>query len=104
MKVSILDPTDSQETFVIDGKKDEVVGVITTYISREIRFHSSRIDYPYEIWKKLKSLFDKVNESQVIQIEKKLISLDLHSFVRIENHLACVKEIQLKLGDCRKNF
>jgi hypothetical protein len=35
-KVVIPDPTDDQEKFVVDGKKDEVVGVITTYISWEI--------------------------------------------------------------------
>jgi hypothetical protein len=35
-KVSILDPSDAQEKFVVDEKKDEVVGVITTYISHEI--------------------------------------------------------------------
>ena len=33
MKVMILDPSDDQEKFVINGNKDEVVGVITTYIS-----------------------------------------------------------------------
>jgi hypothetical protein len=32
-KVVIPDPTDASAKFVIDGKKDEVVGVITTYIS-----------------------------------------------------------------------
>ena len=31
-KVSILDTNDGQDNFVIDGKKDEAVGVITTYI------------------------------------------------------------------------
>ena len=33
MKNIILDLSDDQERFVIDGKKDDVVGVITTYIS-----------------------------------------------------------------------
>jgi hypothetical protein len=36
MKTVIPDPTDDQEKFVVDGKKDEVVGVIMTYISWEI--------------------------------------------------------------------
>jgi hypothetical protein len=40
-KVVIPDPKDDQVKFVIDGKKDEVVGVITTYISQEIHFHTS---------------------------------------------------------------
>ena len=61
---------DDQEKFVIDGKKGEAIGVITTYISQDIHFHISGIDYPHAIWKKLKSLFDKVDESQVMQLEK----------------------------------
>jgi hypothetical protein len=40
MKVVIPDPTDDQEKFIVDGKKDEVVGVIMTYISWEIDFTS----------------------------------------------------------------
>jgi hypothetical protein len=79
-------------------KKDEVVGVITTYISWEIHFHTSGIDCPHEVWKKLKSLFDKVDESQVMQLEKELISLDPHSFERIEDYLACVKETAVEIG------
>jgi len=56
-KTAVPDPKDDQQKFVIDGKKDEVVGVITTYISREIRFHTSGIDCPNNVWKKLKTLF-----------------------------------------------
>jgi hypothetical protein len=32
MKIAILDPIDNHAKFIVDGKKDEVVGVITTYI------------------------------------------------------------------------
>jgi hypothetical protein len=32
-KVLIPDPTNDQTKFLVDGKMDEVVGVITTYIS-----------------------------------------------------------------------
>jgi hypothetical protein len=39
-----------------------------------------------------------------MQLEKELISLDPHSFDRIEDYLACVKEIQLKLGECGNNY
>lgn len=52
----------------------------------------------------MKSLFDKVDESQVMEIEKESISLDPPSFKRIEDHLAHVKELQLKLQECGKNF
>jgi hypothetical protein len=37
-------------------------------------------------------------------LEKELISLDPHSFERMEDYLACVKELQLKLGECGKNY
>jgi hypothetical protein len=45
---------DKQKNF-IDGKKAEDVGVITTYISREIHFHISMIDCPNQFWMKLKN-------------------------------------------------
>jgi hypothetical protein len=41
-KVVILDLKDDQVKFVVDGKKDEAIGVITTYISQEIHFHTSK--------------------------------------------------------------
>lgn len=103
-KAVILDLSDASAKFIVDGKKDEPIRVITTYISREIWFHTSGIAYPHEVWKKLESLFDKVDESQVMHIEKQLISLDAHSFERIEDYLACVKELQLKLGESGKGF
>lgn len=92
-KIAIPDPTNDQAKFVIDGKKDEAIRVITTYISWEIRFHTNEIDCAHAIWKKLKSLFDTVDKSQVIQIEKELISLDPHFFNKIEDYLAHVKEL-----------
>jgi hypothetical protein len=33
-----------------------------------------------------------------------LISLDPHSFERMEEYLTCVKDIQLKLGECGKKY
>lgn len=48
-KVLIPNPFDAQEKFVIARKKDEVVGVITTYISCEIWFQTSGIDCPHEV-------------------------------------------------------
>ena len=62
MKVSIPDLSDDQVKFIIDRKKNEVVGVITTYISYEIQFHMSGVDFPHDVWNKLKSLFDKVDK------------------------------------------
>jgi hypothetical protein len=63
---SIPFPKDDQVKFVTDGKKDEAVGVITTNISQDIFFHTRGINCPREVWKKLNSLFDKVDEGQVM--------------------------------------
>ena len=49
MKVSIIDPSNGHEKFSIDGKKDEAIEVITTYISHEIQFHTSGINCPHEV-------------------------------------------------------
>jgi hypothetical protein len=103
MKDVIPDPKDDQMNFIIDGKKDEALWVITTYISQEIHIHTSGIDFPHEVWKKLKSLFDKVDESEVMRLEKEFIVL-MYSFERIEDYLMHVKEPQLKLGETWKNF
>ena len=77
----------------IEVKKDEVVGVFTTYIVREIHFHTSGIDCPHAIWAKLKTLFNKINELEVIQIQKGLTSLKPLSFELIKDYMACIKEI-----------
>lgn len=39
-----------------------------------------------------------------MSIEKDLISLDPHFFERIEDYLAHIKELQIKLDECRKGF
>lgn len=74
------------------------------YIYQKISFHRPRIDFPHAAWKKTNLVFEKVDKSQVIQIEKEMISLDLHSFKRIEDYMDCVKDSQSKLGECWKNF
>lgn len=47
-KALIPYPNVDQTKFSIDGK-DGVVGFITTYISREIHFHTSKIDYTHQV-------------------------------------------------------
>jgi hypothetical protein len=64
-----------------------------TYISPDIWFHLNGIDCPHQVWKKLKLLFNRVNEIHIMQLEKELISLDPHSFDRIEDYLVCSKEL-----------
>ena len=93
MNTVIPDPFEATVKFLVDEKKDEDVGVIMTYISHEIWFHTSGIDFPHVVWKKLNSMFDKVDESRAMRLEKELISLNLHSFERIEDYLAHLKEL-----------
>jgi hypothetical protein len=104
MNISILDLTDDQMKFCFYAKKDEVVGDIMTYISWEVWFHTNGNNYPHQVWKNLKFLFNKFYEIHGMQLEKEFISLDPHSFDRIEEYLARVKEMQLKLGECGKNY
>ena len=68
MKTSIVDPMDADvdSKFYIDIKKDDVVGVITNYNSREMHFYTSGIDYPHAAWTKLKTMFNKINEGEVL--------------------------------------
>ena len=91
--IVIPDPVDALVEFVVNRKKNEIGGVIMTYISQEIWFYTSGIDCFHEVWRKMRSLFDKVDKSWVIQIEKELISLDPYSFEMIEDYLACIKEL-----------
>jgi hypothetical protein len=39
-----------------------------------------------------------------MQLVKELISLDHHSFDRMEEYLACVNEIHMQLGKCGNNY
>jgi hypothetical protein len=55
----------------------------------DIHFHISGIDFSHQVWKKLKSLFDRVDEIHIMQLEKELISLNPHSFDKIEDYLSC---------------
>jgi len=90
--------------FIVDGNKDESMGVIINYLSWEIQFHTSETDCPHQFWKKIKTLFDKVDEIHVMKLEKELISLDPHYLENIEDYLARVKELHLKLGECGNNY
>jgi hypothetical protein len=69
------------------------MGVIMTYILWEVHFHISGIDYPHQVWKKMNSLFEKVDEIHIMQLEKELFSLYCHSFDIIKDYLVRVKEL-----------
>ena len=56
--------------FSIDVKRDKVVGVIMTYVSREMHFHSRETNFHRVKWTKLNTLFNKINEGELMQIEE----------------------------------
>jgi hypothetical protein len=58
----VPNPMDEYNKIMVKWKKDEVVGIMMTYISRVIYFHTCGIDYMNEVHKTLKNLFDKVDE------------------------------------------
>lgn len=84
---------DAMANFAIEGKNIEVVGVITTYISLDIWFPTSGIKCPHDLLKKLRSLFDKFDESHVMKIDRELVSLDPHSFSIFKDYLLHLKEL-----------
>ena len=47
-KAMIPNPSNDLSMSVVDGKKDEDVGLITTYISKEIQFSTSGIGCRHE--------------------------------------------------------
>ena len=48
-KVVILDPSDALAKFTINRINVEVVGVIMNYISHEIWYYTSGIDFPHVV-------------------------------------------------------
>jgi hypothetical protein len=60
-KITVPNPKDDHHKFVIN-KKDETVGVVMTDISKEICFHTRKIDCSNVVWKKLKTSFVKTND------------------------------------------
>lgn len=43
IKTTVINPKDEHSKFIINGNKDEAVGVMMTYISREICFIQARL-------------------------------------------------------------
>ena len=62
-KDTIPNSSNASAKFIVDKNKDEAIGVITTYISQYIQFHTTRFNFPHKLQKKLKSLFEKVDET-----------------------------------------
>jgi len=62
-KTIVIGTKYEHEKLMAKGKKDEAIGVMTTYISRQNFFHTSGINFSNEFQKRLKNLFDMVIES-----------------------------------------
>ena len=99
-KTMILNSRVEHDKFIINRKKDDAIGFMMTYISKEICIHIIKIDCLNLFQNKLKFLFNKIEKNHFMQIEKEFISLNYLSFDRIKDYLAQAKEIYLKLVVC----
>lgn len=52
----------------------------------------------------MKTLLNKIDESQFMQIEKELLSLNPHSIEWIEDYLAPIKEMKLNWVNVGRHF
>jgi len=48
-EIEIPNPTNDHAKFIVDGKKDEVVGIIAIYILWEIHYHLIGIECPHQV-------------------------------------------------------
>jgi hypothetical protein len=69
-KMTVPYPKANEYKFIIDGKKDTVVGYIMSYVSKNIFFCTRRINYLNHFFKKRKFLFNNTDESLVMKIEQ----------------------------------
>jgi hypothetical protein len=76
------------ERFAYQNKLDEAMGLIGLHVSDSLLFHITECKTPKASWDKLASLFGKVNEFQVRQLEVELPSLVLDEHASIEYYLA----------------
>jgi hypothetical protein len=53
-------------------------------ISHDLRFHLTEIDDPKEAWKKIESVFGKLNIIQAKQLENQVLTLSPSDFLALE--------------------
>ena len=56
---------------------DEAYGCLCLSISRDLLFHINGLKIPKEVWDKLSSFFDKLDDLRIYQLDNELISLHL---------------------------
>ncbi|KAH9292456.1 hypothetical protein KI387_042361 [Taxus chinensis] len=92
--------TTEKDKYLYACKQDEALGLITLNVADNLQFHISAATAPKEVWEKFESLFGKINEFKLIQLDHELNSLSPSDFPSIEEFLSKFKEIrsQLKAG------
>ncbi|KAH9312997.1 hypothetical protein KI387_028032, partial [Taxus chinensis] len=92
--------TTEKDKYLYACKQDEALGLIALNVADNLQFHISAATAPKEVWEKFESLFGKINEFKLIQLDHELNSLSPSDFPSIEEFLSKFKEIhsQLKVG------
>ena len=70
-----VEPNSAVEMLKYFNRLDEDFGLMRLIISRELLLHVDSLKTPNEVWKKLESLFGKIDDIRGHQLENELITL-----------------------------
>ena len=79
------------------NRRDEAYGILCLSISRDLPFHLDGLTSPDEVWKKIKDIFQNIDEMRGHQIENELISLSPSSFESLKLYFSRFKALVLQL-------
>ena len=72
---TITKPTDAKELIEWKKQNQQALGIIRSYVHRDLFFHIASFMESKPTWDKLESLYGKVDEEKGFQIEEDLTSL-----------------------------
>jgi hypothetical protein len=93
-------PTDDNKKFKWDNRNEEARGLIEMSISRDLRFHLKEIDDPHEAWKKIESVFGKINIIRAQQLENQVLTLSPSDFACLGDYLFKFKTLRMLCEEC----
>ena len=70
-----VEPNSTLENSKYFNRLNEAFGLLCLRISRELLFHVNSLTTPNEVWKKLESLFGKIDDLRGNQLENEPIGL-----------------------------
>jgi hypothetical protein len=93
-------PTDDDKKFKWANRSDEARGLIEMSISHDLRFHLKEFDDPNEGWKKIESVFGKLNIIQAQQLENQVLTLSPSDFSCLGDYLSKFKTLIILCEEC----